>query len=175
MKPWVAPEKRPSVSSATLSPRPAPTIAPVTASISRMPGPPAGPSLRMTTTSPALICPAVTAAIAASSPSKTRAGPLWWTRSWPESFTTQPSGARLPRRIARPPVGLIGSASGRTTSWPSVSVGRAGVLADRPAGDGLRVLVQQAGLEQARGDDGHAAGGVQVGGHEAPAGLEVAQ
>ena len=57
MKPRVAPEKRPSVSSATVSPSPSPTIAAVTASISRMPGPPAGPSLRMTTTSPALIWP----------------------------------------------------------------------------------------------------------------------
>ncbi len=55
MKPWVAPEKRPSVMSATLSPRPSPTRAAVTESISRMPGPPAGPSLRMTTTSPALM------------------------------------------------------------------------------------------------------------------------
>ena len=44
MKPWVAPEKRPSVMSATLSPSPAPWIAPVTWSISRMPGPPLGPS-----------------------------------------------------------------------------------------------------------------------------------
>ena len=76
MKPRVAPEKRPSVSSATVSPRPSPTIAAVTASISRMPGPPAGPSLRITTTSPGLIWPDVTASIAASSPSKTRAGPL---------------------------------------------------------------------------------------------------
>ncbi len=44
MKPWVAPEKRPSVMSATLSPSPAPCSAPVTWSISRMPGPPLGPS-----------------------------------------------------------------------------------------------------------------------------------
>ena len=43
-KPRVAPENRPSVISATVSPRPAPTIAPVTPSISRMPGPPLGPS-----------------------------------------------------------------------------------------------------------------------------------
>ena len=41
MKPRVAPEKRPSVISATDSPSPAPTIAAVTASISRIPGPPA--------------------------------------------------------------------------------------------------------------------------------------
>src|SRR5579864_2463608 len=44
MKPCVAPEKRPSVSSATESPKPAPTSAAVTCSISRMPGPPLGPS-----------------------------------------------------------------------------------------------------------------------------------
>ena len=57
MKPRVAPEKRPSVSRATESPSPSPMIAAVTASISRMPGPPAGPSLRMTTTSPGSIFP----------------------------------------------------------------------------------------------------------------------
>ena len=76
MKPCVAPEKRPSVSSATESPRPSPWIAAVTASISRMPGPPAGPSLRMTTTSPSFRPPALTASNASASPSNTRAGPL---------------------------------------------------------------------------------------------------
>src|SRR5882724_4113732 len=44
IKPCVAPLKRPSVSRATESPSPAPTRAAVTASISRMPGPPFGPS-----------------------------------------------------------------------------------------------------------------------------------
>jgi len=68
LKPWVAPLKRPSVISATSSPRPAPLTAPVTASISRIPGPPTGPSLRMTITSPGSISPWVTACIAASSP-----------------------------------------------------------------------------------------------------------
>ncbi len=53
MKPCVAPLKRPSVISATSSPRPRPISAAVTPSISRMPGPPAGPSLRITMTSPA--------------------------------------------------------------------------------------------------------------------------
>src|SRR5207253_2775646 len=47
----------------------------VTASISRMPGPPFGPSYRMTITSPALMAPCSTAAKAASSLSNTRAGP----------------------------------------------------------------------------------------------------
>ena len=42
--PWVAPEKRPSVMSPTESPRPVPMIADVGDSISRMPGPPFGPS-----------------------------------------------------------------------------------------------------------------------------------
>ena len=44
MNPRVAPLNRPSVISATLSDNPAPTIAPVTPSISRIPGPPRGPS-----------------------------------------------------------------------------------------------------------------------------------
>ena len=42
-----------------------------------MPGPPAGPSLRITTTSPGLIAWSLTAAKASSSDSNTRAGPLW--------------------------------------------------------------------------------------------------
>ena len=67
--------------SATSPPSPSPTSAAVTASISLMPGPPAGPSLRITITSPALIVRWVTAAIASSSDSKTRAGPVWVRRS----------------------------------------------------------------------------------------------
>ena len=92
-----------------------------------------------------------------------------------ESFTTEPSGARLPRRMARPPVFFTGSSSGRTTSWPGASSRLAGVLADRPAGDGLGVLVEDARLEQALGDDADAARVVEVLGHEAAAGLEVAR
>ena len=42
--PFVAPEKRPSVISATLVDRPMPEMADVGVSISRMPGPPFGPS-----------------------------------------------------------------------------------------------------------------------------------
>ena len=47
------PEKRPSVISATDLPRPAPMTAEVIRNISGMPGPPLGPSYRMTITSPA--------------------------------------------------------------------------------------------------------------------------
>ena len=42
--PRVAPENRPSVMRATLSPRPMPQMALVGLSISRIPGPPLGPS-----------------------------------------------------------------------------------------------------------------------------------
>lgn len=44
--------KRPSVMSAHSLPRPAPMMAEVGVSISGMPGPPLGPSYRMTTTEP---------------------------------------------------------------------------------------------------------------------------
>ncbi|MEA2309696.1 MAG: dihydroxy-acid dehydratase, partial [Thermoleophilaceae bacterium] len=67
---------------------------------------PEGPSLRMTMTSPGWIAFCSTAAKASSSHSKTRAGPSCLSRPFSDSLTTQPSGARLPRRIARPPVGL---------------------------------------------------------------------
>ena len=43
IRPCVPPENRPSVSNATESPRPSPTSALVTASISCIPGPPPGP------------------------------------------------------------------------------------------------------------------------------------
>ena len=42
--PWLPPERRPSVMRATSAIMPAPAMAEVTASISRMPGPPCGPS-----------------------------------------------------------------------------------------------------------------------------------
>ena len=42
--PRVAPEKRPSVISATLAPNPIPVMAAVGCNISRIPGPPFGPS-----------------------------------------------------------------------------------------------------------------------------------
>jgi len=116
MKPWVPPEKRPSVTSATCSDRPAPTMAAVTWSISRMPGPPTGPSLRMTTTSPGWIPPLVMAWKQSSSRSKTFAGPACRVRY---------------------------------------------------------VGVDQAGVQQAFGEQREPAGAVQVGGDVAAAGLEV--
>ena len=102
-------------------------------------------------------------------------GPRCSMRSWPATFTTQPSGARLPLRMTRPPVDLSGSLSGRTTACPGVSLAPAGFIADRAAGDGQRVRVQQSGLEQALGDQRDTAGLVEIGGDEAPTRLEVAE
>jgi len=53
--PLVAPENLPSVINATLSASPIPAIRLVGDSISGIPGPPFGPSYRITTMSPALI------------------------------------------------------------------------------------------------------------------------
>src|SRR5690606_2356598 len=120
--PVVPPENRPSVISMTSLPSPAPLIAPVIASISRMPGPPFGPSYRITTTSPAVIVPSSSASIAARSPSNTRAVPVITVVSNPALFTTAPSGASEPDRMVIPPVGCIGSDSARTMV-PSTSGG----------------------------------------------------
>src|SRR3954454_20355564 len=91
--PVVPPENRPSVNSSTSLPRPAPLIAPVIASISRIPGPPLGPSYRITTTSPAVMVPSSSASNAARSRSKTLAVPSNTSESKPADFTTAPSGA----------------------------------------------------------------------------------
>ncbi len=62
----------------------------------------------MTTTSPGLICLPMMASFASSSESKTRARPSKTSiaGSTAPALTTAPSGARLPKRMARPPVGL---------------------------------------------------------------------
>ena len=54
---------------------------------------------------------------ASSSLSKTRAGPSWTSilGATAERLTTDPSGARLPRSTAMPPVGEKGSSMGRMT------------------------------------------------------------
>ena len=72
-----------------------------------MPGPPFGPSYRITTTSPATISPLVTASKAPLSPSKTLAGPSCFSMLVPATFITAPSGAKLPFNIANPPVELL--------------------------------------------------------------------
>src|SRR5215204_1507864 len=121
-RPVVPPENRPSVTSRTDFPRPAPLIAPVTASISRMPGPPLGPSYRMITASPATTVPSATASMAACSPSKTRAVASKTVASKPAVLTTAPSGESEPRTTVSPPVRWIGSSSERMI-FPSGSGG----------------------------------------------------
>ena len=166
-----------AVGDAARPPRPGPArrAPPVTASISRMPGPPAGPSLRMTTTSPALIPPAGDRRHRVLLALEDARRALWWTRSWPESFTTQPSGARLPRRIARPPVFLTGSSTGRTTSWPAVSSASRAcspiVWPVTVCASSCRRPASSRRLATTR----DAARLVEVLGHEAAAGLEVAR
>jgi hypothetical protein len=103
MKPLVAPEKRPSVNIATFSPKPWPTIAAVTANISLIPGPPFGPSYRITTTSPSAIPPFEIDSNAESSESKTLALPTNLSDFRPAILTTAPSGARLPNNIFNVP------------------------------------------------------------------------
>ena len=103
--PFVAPLNRPSVISATDSPKPCPAMAEVGANISCMPGPPRGPSYTITTTSPGLIRLARMASHAISCDWNTRAGPSKrrMDASTPAVFTMQPSLAKLPYRMAKPP------------------------------------------------------------------------
>ncbi len=102
--PLVAPEKRPSVRRATSLSNPIPQRAEVGASISRIPGPPFGPSYRMTTTSPFLISPSIIAWYASSSELNTLAGPskAYIFLLTADTLTTPPSGARLPYNTAIP-------------------------------------------------------------------------
>mmetsp|Transcript_62763 Transcript_62763/g.147178 ORF Transcript_62763/g.147178 Transcript_62763/m.147178 type:complete len:265 (+) Transcript_62763:352-1146(+) len=104
MKPWDPPEKRPSVIRATCFPRPAPMIALVGVSISRIPGPPFGPSYRITMKSPLEILPCSSPFSIASSLSKTLALPVKDVPSLPVILATAPSVQRFPRKILMLPV-----------------------------------------------------------------------
>ena len=117
--PLVAPLKRPSVISATVEPSPIPEIADVGLSISLIPGPPFGPSYRITTTSPGFIFPPLIASIASSSLSNTLAGPSCLSISGATAllFTTHVSGARFPLSTAIPPFGIYGSSISLIISW----------------------------------------------------------
>mmetsp|Transcript_30772 Transcript_30772/g.99199 ORF Transcript_30772/g.99199 Transcript_30772/m.99199 type:complete len:228 (-) Transcript_30772:922-1605(-) len=116
-KPWVPPEKRPSVTRATFSERPAPTMAEVGVSISGMPGPPFGPWYRTTTTAPGGTSCRSMARRTSSSESKTCAGPSKLRPSLPVILPTAPSGARDPLSTARCPSALTGFDGGRTRNF----------------------------------------------------------
>src|SRR3989344_4759250 len=109
------PEKRPSVISATESPSPRPMMAEVTASISRIPGPPFGPSFLITIVSPETTEPASIAANADSSSSNTFAGPRCCSFLMPFIFATPPPGARLPCMTTIGPRFITGSLMSRMT------------------------------------------------------------
>ncbi len=80
---------------------------------------------------------AANACSAASSPSKTRAGPVCAVVVRPPIFITHPSGARLPFKMTRPPVFFSGLSSARTTSCPGVSTASfASSPNERPLGVG---------------------------------------
>ena len=73
-----------------------------------MPGPPLGPSYRITITSPDLYSLLDTALNASSSQSKHLAIPLNYFELRPATLTIAPSGARFPLRPTTPPVFEIG-------------------------------------------------------------------
>ncbi len=80
----------------------------------------------------------------------------------PAAFTTAPRGARLPKRIARPPRGEYAFSSGRMTS-ASRDLGGSDGFAERAAGDGERLEVQQSGARaESTKDGGDAARAVDV-------------
>ena len=173
MKPRVAPEKRPSVTSATESPSPAPTIAAVTAEHLAHARAAGRPFVADHDDVAGLDRLPLHRLERRSSLSNTRAGPRCCARSVPDSLSTAPSGARLPKRITRPPCGLSGRSIGRTTSWPGVSARLRRFLGQRPAGDRRRVAVDRARLDQPLDHERAAAGRVQVGGDEAAGRLQV--
>ena len=103
------------------------------------------------------------------------AGGAWWKRrSWPATLMTQPSGARLPLRMTRPPVGLRGLSSVWMTGWPGVSTAAAASSARVLRGDGDLVAVEEASVEEALGEEAGAACVLVVLGDVLAAGGEVA-
>ena len=74
-------------------------------------------------TSPDLMLLAMIASSAAGSESNTRAGAVIAGFLSPVILATQPSVARLPRRIARWPCGYIGFDHCRITSWSARGAG----------------------------------------------------
>ena len=111
--PWVPPENRPSVSRAQSPPRPAPFMAPGHRQHLPHAGPPFGSLVADHQDRPGLDpTPARMASMAVSSPSNTRAGPSKRSTSRPATFTTAPSGASEPRRMAIPPPAWMGRRAG---------------------------------------------------------------
>ena len=105
------------------------------------------------------------------------AGPALERRpSLPVILATAPAGARLPYSTTRWLSGLIGSASGRTIAWPAgYGFTRFEVLRQGLAGDRQAVAVQQAGAEHALHQRLDAADADQLGHRVLAAGPQVGQ
>ena len=111
----------------------------------------------------------------ASSLSKTRAGPVCVRRSVPETLTTAPSGARLPRSPSQPARRLVRRGAGeRRPRRRAPARRRRPRRACRPSTTGASPSMRPA-RDQLADQHGDAAGLVQVGGDVAPAGREVAR
>src|SRR5487761_1518228 len=131
-----------------------------------MPGPPRGPSYRITSTSPFLYFFASTAAKPAPSLSKQRAVPrnLSSMPCMPATLQIAPCGARLPLSTTRPPVFAIGFLVERTTSWSLGTIAPFKFSA---------MVLPVAAVEQRLQQHRHATDAVQVVHHVFAARLEV--
>ena len=165
----MAPEKRPSVTSATDSPRPAPTTEEVTLSISRMPGRPRVPRSAARARRPARRAPP--GSRPRTTPRRrTRApGPVCARRSVPGELHHAAVGSEVAaQRVER---------AARLERPDHLAVRGSGAsaadLGEGAAVDGGRAAVHVAAADQLADQGGRAAGAVQVGGNPAPAGHEV--
>ena len=84
------------------------------------------------------------------------------TRSAAAIFITQPSGARLPLRMTRPPVGLMGLSNVWITTWPGVSCGQRGFFGERLAADGQRRSIGVARIDEPLGQQARTARRLEV-------------
>ena len=145
------------------APRPAPFIAPVTASISRMPGRPWVP--RSGSRRPSRAGSSRPGSPPSPRPRRRRPGPRPSNRStsMPATFTTPPRVRASPRRTASPPSAWIGARQGWITCPSGAGrVERGQLLAHGAPGHGQAVAVEQAGVEQLSHHDRNAADPVEV-------------
>ena len=95
-------------------------------------------------------------------------------KSCPATLTTQPSGARLPRRMTRPPVGFSG-----VRDRPNDLLARrlhGGIRLPRRSSGRSPVIASACSTPaclQAAGDQPGAAGAVQIDGDESSAGFQI--
>ena len=121
-----------------------------------------------------LIFPASTAAWQASSESKTRAGPVWWMRSWPATLMTAAVGGEVAAHDDEAAGGLERLVPGVDDGLAGGFDGERGLFGEGLAGDGDAVAFEQACVEEALGEEAAAACVLIVLGDVLAAGGEVA-